>query len=220
MGGLGRAGPASGWHDGGELIERGPGDGAHGGSRRRWCRDLGGLIDGSVGPDRRSCRDRGPDRQTLTGSSRRRARRRSPSRHARPGWPRRPWMIDQLAWVTWITRSVRTWLTTATWPLSMTPLGLNTRTAPAPLGGRYLTARPAGRPAAHRGPGVAEILDARNHPGEGNALPIVLGLSSPAQRVSGKTAMAKRAANGSCPSTHTLGSPHPYWHVDNHLGQR
>ena len=31
-------------------------------------------------------------------------------------WPREPSMIDQLAWVIWMTRSVSTWLTTATWP--------------------------------------------------------------------------------------------------------
>ena len=39
-------------------------------------------------------------------------------------------MIDQLAWVTWMIRSVSTWLTTATWPSCMTPEALNTSTEP------------------------------------------------------------------------------------------
>jgi hypothetical protein len=45
-------------------------------------------------------------------------------------WPRPPSMIDQLAWVTWITRSVSTWLTKATWPRFMRAVGLKQRTAP------------------------------------------------------------------------------------------
>src|SRR4051812_17563871 len=40
-------------------------------------------------------------------------------------------MIDQLAWVTWMMRSVRTRLTTATWPSCITPERLNTSTEPA-----------------------------------------------------------------------------------------
>src|SRR5579875_2507339 len=39
-------------------------------------------------------------------------------------------MTDQLAWVTWMIRSVRTWLTTATWPWDMMPEARNTRTEP------------------------------------------------------------------------------------------
>ncbi|MNQ67655.1 hypothetical protein D3C85_821860 [compost metagenome] len=41
-----------------------------------------------------------------------------------------PRLPPQLAWVTRMTRSVRMSETTATWPLSMRPLGWNTSTEP------------------------------------------------------------------------------------------
>src|SRR5580692_7097704 len=46
-------------------------------------------------------------------------------------WPRSPSIIDQLAWEIWMTRSVSTWLTTATWPSRMWPVGRKHSTAPA-----------------------------------------------------------------------------------------
>ena len=46
-------------------------------------------------------------------------------------WPRSPSISDQLAWVIWMTRSVSTWLTTATWPSRMRPVGRKQSTAPA-----------------------------------------------------------------------------------------
>ena len=46
-------------------------------------------------------------------------------------WPRPPSISDQLAWVIWMMRSVSTWLTTATWPRRMRPVGLKQSTAPA-----------------------------------------------------------------------------------------
>ena len=46
-------------------------------------------------------------------------------------WPRRPPIRLQFAWVTWMMRSVSTWLTTETWPSRMAPLGRNTSTEPS-----------------------------------------------------------------------------------------